>query len=68
MRGHVLLGDEHLLAEWAVDILGADVLDLDVVVADLLVSAPEEWTVIYIVLLLIRYFVSFQFICQKKLK
>ena len=42
VRGHVLLRDEHLLAEGAVDVLGADVLDLDVVVADLLVSAPEK--------------------------
>ena len=41
MRGHVLLGGEHLFAEWAVDVPGAQVADLDVVVPDLLGGAPE---------------------------
>ena len=41
MRGHVLLGGEHLFAEGAVDVLGAQVPDFDVVVSDLLGGAPE---------------------------
>ena len=41
MLGHVLLRGEHLLAEGAVDILDAQVADLDVVVPDLLGGAPE---------------------------
>ena len=41
MRGHVLLGGEHLFAEGAVDVLDAQVADLDVVVPDLLGGAAE---------------------------
>ena len=41
MLGHVLLRGEHLLAEGAVDVLDAQVADLDVVVPDLLGGAPE---------------------------